>query len=283
MKLISGKNLKYKYKKIDEQGETSYVTALHGIDIDIEQGQIVAILGHNGSGKSTLAKQLNALLVPSEGDLLIEGDNTKNTGFLWKIREKIGMVFQNPDNQMIANIVEEDVAFGPENLGVPTEEILDRVHQALNAVHMQKYRMKSPMKLSGGQKQRIAIAGILAMRSKCIVLDEPTAMLDPRGRKEVLDSLKQLNQKENITIILITHHMDEVLLADLVYVMNQGRVVMKGSPKEIFSNKEKVKEYGLELPVVTEVAYRLQQEGIPLPDGIITMEELMNELKIRKC
>ncbi len=283
MDLIKGKDLKYRYKKLNEQGETSYVTALQGIDIDIKQGQIVSILGHNGSGKSTLAKQLNALLLPSEGDLFIDGNNTKDHNFLWKIREKIGMVFQNPDNQMIANVVEEDVGFGPENLGVPTEEILERVTKSLQAVDMEKYRMQSPMKLSGGQKQRVAIAGILAMKSKCIVLDEPTAMLDPRGRKEVLDALKRLNEEEGITIILITHHMDEVLLSDLVYVMSQGKVVMKGTPKEIFSNVEKIKEYGLELPQVTEVAYRLQQAGIPLPDGIITIEELVHELKIRRC
>ncbi len=250
------------------------VKALDDIDMSIQRGEFVAVIGTNGSGKSTLAKHLNALLLPSDGDCLVEGMNTKNEDDIWNIRQKVGMVFQNPDNQIVAAIVEEDVAFGPENLGIPSSEIVERVDYALKAVGMQDYRQHAPHLLSGGQKQRVAIAGIIAMRPQCLVLDEPTAMLDPQGRQEVLSTVTHLNREFGITVVYITHFMEEAVQADRVVVMAQGKVVMSGSPKEIFSRVELLKDLGLEVPVAADMAYRLNEKGIKLPDQIITNEEL---------
>jgi energy-coupling factor transport system ATP-binding protein len=254
-------------------------TAVDHVDISIKQGDFVAILGHNGSGKSTLAKHLNAILYPTEGTVWVDGKDTKDEDSLIEIRKEAGMVFQNPDNQIIGQIVEEDVGFGPENLGVQTEEIWARVEESLKAVGMYEFRKKSPNRLSGGQKQRVSIAGVLAMHPKCIILDEPTAMLDPNGRKEVIRAVRALNDVEGITVILITHYMEEVIHADHVYVMDKGSVKMQGTPKEIFSQVEKLKELRLSVPQVTLLSYELKKAGVPLPDGILETEELIRELK----
>lgn len=279
MGIIKAEKLKFEYIRRDEDDNVEeIVEALTGVDLDIEKGQFIAILGHNGSGKSTLAKHINSLLVPTEGSLWVEGMDTSDEKNTWDVRQKVGMVFQNPDNQIVGTIVEEDVGFGPENLGVPTDEIWKRVEEALKSVEMLRYHSFSPNKLSGGQKQRVAIAGVVAMRPECIVLDEPTAMLDPRGRKEVLETVHRLNKEAGVTVILITHYMEEVIGADRVFVMDNGKLVMQGSPKEIFSQVEKLKSYRLDVPQVTLLAYELQKAGIPLPDGILTVEELVNEL-----
>ncbi len=254
-KIIEIKNLVHKFTDRDEEGNIiSEKYAVDEVSLDVNRGDFIAVLGHNGSGKSTLAKHINAILLPSRGTLLVNGKDTSQKENLWEVRKSAGMVFQNPDNQMVASVVEEDVGFGPENLGVPTPDIWKRVEQALQAVGMAEYRHYSPSRLSGGQKQRVAIAGILAMKPDCIVLDEPTSMLDPGGRREVLDTLHELNKKEHVTVILITHHMDEVIDADKVFVMNQGKITLSGTPQEVFSQYEKIKEAGMELPAVTEAA-----------------------------
>lgn len=279
MGIIKASKLIFDYIRRDEEENIEEIKrAIDDVSLDIEAGQFVAILGHNGSGKSTFAKQLNAILLPTEGTVWIQGLDTAQEENLWEVRKRTGMVFQNPDNQIIGNIVEEDVGFGPENLGVPTEEIWKRVEESLEAVGMAPYRLKSPNRLSGGQKQRVAIAGVMAMRPQCIVLDEPTAMLDPNGRREVVRTVRELNKKEGITVLLITHYMEEVTEADRVIVMDQGKVVMDGTPKEIFSRVEELKTYRLDVPQVTELAYELQKAGVDLPDGILTLEELMDNL-----
>lgn len=272
--MVQSENLIFEYIRRDEEGNVESITkALDDVSITIAKGDFVAILGHNGSGKSTLAKHINALLVPTQGTLFVDGMDTKDEEKLWKIRQAAGMVFQNPDNQIIATVVEEDVGFGPENLGVPTEEIWERVEKSLRAVGMYEYRKHSPNKLSGGQKQRVAIAGIMAMKPQCIVLDEPTAMLDPNGRREVVRTVRELNQKEGVTVLLITHYMEEVIHADKVIVMDDGKIVMQGTPREIFAQVEKLKSYRMDVPQVTELAYKLKQAGMPLPDGILSVEE----------
>lgn len=279
MGMIRAEKLVFEYDKRDEEGNViGSHRAIDGVDIDVPQGSFVAILGHNGSGKSTLAKHMNAILVPTGGTMWVDGRDTKDPNELWNIRQSAGMVFQNPDNQIIGTIVEEDVGFGPENLGVPTDEIWTRVEESLDAVGMLKYRHHSPNKLSGGQKQRVAIAGVMAMHPKCIVMDEPTAMLDPHGRKSVIETAKKLNKEEGITVILITHYMEEVIEADRIFVMDDGKLVMEGTPKEVFSKVEKLKELRLDVPQATLVAHELQQRGIPLPDGILNNEELVDEL-----
>ena len=279
MGIIKAVKLAFDYLKYDEDGNVQETQrAVDGVDIDIREGQFVAILGHNGSGKSTFAKHINALLLPSEGTIWIDGINTSEEPELWKVRQKAGMVFQNPDNQIIGTVVEEDVGFGPENMGVPTEDIWKRVNESLEKTGMTAYRHHSPNKLSGGQKQRVAIAGVMAMRPKCIVLDEPTAMLDPNGRKEVLAAVHQLNKQENVTVVLITHYMEEVIDADHVIVMDGGHVVMEGTPREIFSQVETLKKYRLDVPQVTLLAHELKQSGVDIPDGILTTEELVNAL-----
>ena len=281
MKMIEAKNLVFEYIRRDEEGNVdSIIRAVDGVTLDIQPGDFVAILGHNGSGKSTIAKQINAILEPTEGYLYVDGKDVSDPDKLWEVRQTAGMVFQNPDNQIIASVVEEDVAFGPENLGVPTEDIWVRVEESLRAVGMLEYRTHSPNKLSGGQKQRVAIAGIMAMKPKCIVLDEPTAMLDPNGRREVIKTLHELNEKENVTVLLITHYMDEVIGADRVIVMDGGKVVMQGTPKEVFSQVEKIKSYRLDVPQVTELAWELKKAGMPLPNGILTVEEFTEALKL---
>ena len=279
MGIIKAVKLAFDYLKYDEDGNVQETQrAVDGVDIDIKEGQFVAILGHNGSGKSTFAKHINALLLPSDGTIWIDGINTSEEPELWKVRQKAGMVFQNPDNQIIGQVVEEDVGFGPENMGVPTEDIWKRVNESLEKTGMTAYRHHSPNKLSGGQKQRVAIAGVMAMRPKCIVLDEPTAMLDPNGRKEVLAAVHQLNKQENVTVVLITHYMEEVIDADHVIVMDGGHVVMEGTPREIFSQVETLKKYRLDVPQVTLLAHELKQSGVDIPDGILTTEELVNAL-----
>ena len=279
MGIIKASRLIYDYIRRDEEEHVEEVSrAIDGLDLDIRAGDFEAILGHNGSGKSTFAKQVNGILLPTEGTVWISGMKTTDERHIWDIRKTAGMVFQNPDNQIIGNIVEEDVGFGPENLGVPTDEIWRRVDESLEAVGMTAYRMKSPNKLSGGQKQRVAIAGVMAMRPQCIILDEPTAMLDPNGRKEVIRTLHELNRKEQITVLLITHYMEEVIDADRVIVMDDGKVVMDGTPREIFSQVEKLKSCRLDVPQVTELAYELKKEGVALSDGILTMDELMQQL-----
>ena len=279
MGIIKAVKLAFDYLKYDEDGNVQETQrAVDGVDIDIKEGQFVAILGHNGSGKSTFAKHINALLLPSDGTNWIDGINTSEEPELWKVRQKAGMVFQNPDNQIIGTVVEEDVGFGPENMGVPTEDIWKRVNESLEKTGMTAYRHHSPNKLSGGQKQRVAIAGVMAMRPKCIVLDEPTAMLDPNGRKEVLAAVHQLNKQENVTVVLITHYMEEVIDADHVIVMDGGHVVMEGTPREIFSQVETLKKYRLDVPQVTLLAHELKQSGVDIPDGILTTEELVNAL-----
>ena len=277
--MIKTKNVVFEYQKYDEEGKVCETKrAIDGVELDVKKGDFVAILGHNGSGKSTLAKHINAILLPSDGEVWVAGMNTKDEKHLWDIRQNAGMVFQNPDNQIIGTVVEEDVGFGPENMGIPTKEIWERVEEALRAVGMYKYRKHSPNRLSGGQKQRVAIAGIMAMHPQCIVLDEPTAMLDPNGRKEVIRAARALNQVEGITILLITHYMEEVIHADKVIVMDQGKIVMQGTPKEIFSRVDELKSYRLDVPQVTLLAYELKKKGLPLSDGILTIEELVNEL-----
>ncbi len=277
--MIQADRLAYNYVKYDEEGrEKETIRAVDGVSFEVQKGDFVAILGHNGSGKSTLAKHINALLTPSEGTLWVNGMDTSDEDRLWDVRQSAGMVFQNPDNQIIGSIVEEDVGFGPENMGVPTEEIWQRVEESLKAVNMLKYRHHSPNRLSGGQKQRVAIAGVVAMHPKCIVLDEPTAMLDPNGRKEVIRAVRALNQVEDITVILITHYMEEVIYADKVLVMDDGKVVMQGTPREIFSQVETLKAYRLDVPQATLLAWELKKAGLDLPDGILTREELVEAL-----
>ena len=272
MRMIQTEKLVYEYEKRDEEGNIiGSHRAINAVDVHVEPGEFVAILGHNGSGKSTLAKHMNAILTPTEGTMWVNGRDTKEPDNLWEVRQSAGMVFQNPDNQIIGTVVEEDVGFGPENLGVPTEEIWKRVEKSLEAVGMIEYRHHSPNKLSGGQKQRVAIAGVVAMEPKCIVLDEPTAMLDPNGRKEVLRAVEELRRREKVTVILITHYMEEVVDADRV-------IVMEGTPREIFSRVEELKKYRLDVPQVTLLAYELQQRGLPLSNGILKTEELVKEL-----
>ena len=279
MGIIRTKDLTFEYIRRDENDNVEGITkAVNNVSIDIKPGEFIAILGHNGSGKSTLAKHMNALLYPTEGTIWVDGIDTSDEERILDIRQTAGMVFQNPDNQMICTLVEEEVGFGPENIGVPTQEIWTRVETCLKAVGMYEYRKSSPTKLSGGQKQRVAIAGILAMKPKCIILDEPTAMLDPSGRKEVIKTLHELNIQENVTIILITHYMNEVIDADRIYVMDQGDIVMEGTPRIIFSQVEQLKELRLDVPQVTEVAYELKKNGVPLKDGILTTQELIDEL-----
>lgn len=279
MGIIQASKLIFEYIRRDEEGNAEGITrAVDGVDLDIQPGEFVAILGHNGSGKSTLAKHINAILYPTEGTVLVDGKDTKQDENIWEIRQKAGMVFQNPDNQIIGQVVEEDVGFGPENMGVPTKEIWERVEESLKAVGMYEFRKFSPNKLSGGQKQRVSIAGVIAMHPKCIILDEPTAMLDPNGRKEVIRAVRALNQVEGITILLITHYMEEVIHADRVIVMDKGRVVMQGTPREIFSHVEKLKSLRLDVPQVTMLAHELKKEGIPLPDGILSVQELAEAL-----
>lgn len=279
MKMIKTDKLVFEYAKRDEEGNIiGKSRAIDEVSLDIEPGQFIAILGHNGSGKSTLAKHMNALLVPSDGTMWVDGMDTKEDEHLWDVRQSAGMVFQNPDNQIIGTVVEEDVGFGPENLGVPTEEIWQRVEDSLKAVGMIEYRHHSPNKLSGGQKQRVAIAGVMAMRPKCIVLDEPTAMLDPNGRKEVLRSVMELRKREHITVILITHYMEEVVDADHVFVMDHGHVVMQGTPREIFSQVDTLKHYRLDVPQVTILANELRKRGLDIPAGVLKKEELVEIL-----
>ena len=282
MGIIKASKLVHEYIRRDEEGNVAAITtALDHVDLDVKEGQFIAILGHNGSGKSTLAKHINALLSPSEGSLWVDGmDVTKEENVL-PVRQTAGMVFQNPDNQIIASVVEEDVGFGPENIGVPTDEIWERVNYSLNAVGMTKYRKHSPNKLSGGQKQRVAIAGVVAMEPKCIVFDEPTAMLDPNGRKEVLETAHALNKKKGVTVILITHYLEEVVDADYVYVMEKGNVVMQGTPREIFSRVDELKEHRLDVPQITLLADELRNAGLDIPLGVLTREELVE--CIMKC
>lgn len=279
MGIIKAAHVFFDYiKRDEEENEEEVNRAIDDLSLDIEKGDFVAILGHNGSGKSTFAKQVNALLMPTDGTLWISDMNTQDEDKIWEIRKKTGMVFQNPDNQIIGNIVEEDVGFGPENIGVPTDEIWKRVDDSLEAVGMTAYRKQSPNKLSGGQKQRVAIAGVMAMRPQCIVLDEPTAMLDPNGRSEVIRTVRDLNKKEGVTVLLITHYMEEVIHADRVIVMDDGRIVMDGTPREIFSRVEELKRYRLDVPQVTELAYELKKAGLPVPDGILTRKEFIEVL-----
>lgn len=279
MGIIKTSKLVFEYIRRDEEGNVEGITrAVDEVDLDIKQGDFVSILGHNGSGKSTLAKHLNAILYPTEGTVWVDGKDTADEEYLWDIRQNAGMVFQNPDNQIIGQVVEEDVGFGPENMGVPTKEIWERVEESLKAVDMYEFRKSSPNKLSGGQKQRVSIAGVIAMHPKCIILDEPTAMLDPNGRKEVIRAVRALNEVEGITIILITHYMEEVIYSDKVYVMDKGKIQMQGTPKEIFSQVELLKSLSLDVPQVTLLAYELKKSGIELPDGILEITTLVEEL-----
>ena len=279
MGIIKTDKLVFEYIRRDEEGNVEGITrAVDEVDLDVEPGDFVAILGHNGSGKSTLAKHINAILYPTEGTVWVDGMDTQDEKELWNIRQEAGMVFQNPDNQIIGQVVEEDVGFGPENMGVPTKEIWERVEESLKAVGMYQYRKYSPNKLSGGQKQRVSIAGVIAMHPKCIILDEPTAMLDPNGRKEVVRAVRALNDVEGITVVLITHYMEEIIHADKVFVMDQGRIAMQGTPREIFSQVEKLKELRLDVPQVTLLAYELQKSGVKLPNGILTVDELTQAL-----
>ena len=279
MGIIEARDVVYEYVRRDEEGNVEGVTkAVNDVSLDIKQGDFIAILGHNGSGKSTLAKHMNAILNPTEGTIWVDGMDTNEEENVWNIRQTAGMVFQNPDNQIIGQVVEEDVGFGPENMGVPTKESWERVEESLKAVGMYQFRKHSPNKLSGGQKQRVSIAGVLAMHPKCIVLDEPTAMLDPSGRKEVIRAVRGLNQVEGVTVVLITHYMEEIIHADRVFVMDQGKIAMEGTPREIFSQVEKLKSLRLDVPQVTLLAYELKKQGIPLPDGILTTDELIRAL-----
>ena len=279
-KMVQTDDLIFEYAKRDEEGNVigSY-RAIDQVNLEVEEGQFIAVLGHNGSGKSTLAKHLNAILVPTEGTVWVDGTNTSDPNELWNVRQSAGMVFQNPDNQIIGTVVEEDVGFGPENLGVPTDEIWQRVEDSLKAVGMISYRHHSPNKLSGGQKQRVAIAGVIAMKPRCIVLDEPTAMLDPNGRKEVLRTVEELRKKEKVTVILITHYMEEVIDADKVFVMDHGHVVMEGTPREIFSQVDTLKKYRLDVPQVTILADELKKRGLDIPKGILRKEELVEAVE----
>lgn len=279
MRIIKAKDLVYDYIRRDENGNVEGITtAVDQVSLNISEGDFIAILGHNGSGKSTLAKHMNAILCPTEGKIWVDGMDTADEEKVWNIRQTAGMVFQNPDNQIIGQVVEEDVGFGPENMGIPTREIWERVEESLRAVGMYEFRKFSPNKLSGGQKQRVSIAGILAMHPKCIVLDEPTAMLDPSGRKEVIRAIRGLNQVEGVTVILITHYMEEIIHADKVFVMDQGKIAMEGTPRQIFSEVERLKELRLDVPQVTLLAYELKKQGLSLPDGILTKEELTEAL-----
>ena len=279
MGIIKAKQLVHEYIRRDEEGNVESIqTALDHIDLDVQPGQFIAILGHNGSGKSTLAKHINALLAPTEGSLWVDGKDVTQEENILPVRKTAGMVFQNPDNQIIASVVEEDVGFGPENIGVPTDEIWQRVEESLKSVGMLQYRHHSPNKLSGGQKQRVAIAGVMAMEPKCIVLDEPTAMLDPNGRKEVLHAAHELNRKKGVTILLITHYMEEVVDADYVYVMDKGHVVMQGTPREIFSQVGTLKEHRLDVPQITLLADLLRQSGLDIPLGVLTRAELVDAI-----
>ncbi len=281
MSIIKTKNVVYEYIRRDEDGNVEGITkAVDDVTLDIKQGDFVAILGHNGSGKSTLAKHMNAILNPTEGTIWVDGKDTNDEAEVWNIRQTAGMVFQNPDNQIIGQVVEEDVGFGPENMGVPTKEIWERVEESLRAVGMYEFRKYSPNKLSGGQKQRISIAGVLAMHPKCIVLDEPTAMLDPNGRKEVIRAVRGLNEVEGVTVILITHYMEEIVHADKVFVMDRGRIAMEGTPREIFAQVEKLKRLRLDVPQVTLLAHELKKKGLSLPDGILTTKELIEALHL---
>ena len=279
MGIIKIRDLIHDYFGHDEETDKEIVSrAVNHVNLDVEAGQFIAVLGHNGSGKSTLAKHINGILQPTSGTVWVKGMNTADEAHIWDVRQSAGMVFQNPDNQIIGSIVEEDVGFGPENIGVPTDEIWQRVFKSLEAVEMTAYRTHSPNKLSGGQKQRVAIAGVMAMKPECIVLDEPTAMLDPNGRKEVIKTVTELNKNAGVTVILITHYMDEVIGADKIFVMDDGEIVMEGTPAQIFSQVEKLKSLRLEVPQVTELAYELSKAGIPVRNGILTIDELVGEL-----
>ncbi len=280
MGIIKTDRLVFEYIRRDEEGNVEGITrAVDEVDLDVQKGEFVAILGHNGSGKSTLAKHINAILYPTEGSVWVDGMDTREDKDLWNIRQEAGMVFQNPDNQIIGQVVEEDVGFGPENMGVPTDEIWERVEESLKAVGMYQYRKFSPNKLSGGQKQRVSIAGVIAMHPKCIILDEPTAMLDPNGRREVVRAVRALNDVEGITVLLITHYMEEIIHADKVFVMDKGKVAMQGTPREIFSQVEKLKQLRLDVPQVTLLAHELKKSGVDLPAGILTVEELTQALE----
>lgn len=280
MGIVKTKDLVFEYIRRDEEGNVEGITrAIDQVNLDVKPGEFIAILGHNGSGKSTLAKHMNAILTPTEGHVFVDGKDTLDEENVWDIRQKAGMVFQNPDNQIIGQVVEEDVGFGPENMGIPTAQIWERVKESLVAVGMYDYRKFSPNKLSGGQKQRVSIAGVIAMHPKCIILDEPTAMLDPEGRKEVIRAARALNQVEGVTVILITHYMEEVIYADRVFVMEDGHVELQGTPKEVFSQVEKLKSLRLDVPQVTLLAHELQKEGLALPDGILTISEFVSEMK----
>jgi ABC transporter, ATP-binding protein len=281
MAIIETRDLVFDYIRRDEEGNVEGITtAVDNVSLSVKQGEFIAILGHNGSGKSTLAKHFNAILYPTEGTVFVDGMDTRDDEKLWDVRREAGMVFQNPDNQIIGQIVEEDVGFGPENLGVPTEEIWQRVEESLKAVGMYEFRKYAPGKLSGGQKQRVSIAGVIAMHPKCIVLDEPTAMLDPLGRKEVIRAVRALNDVEEITVILITHYMEEIIHADKVFVMDQGKIALQGTPREIFSQVEKLKELRLDVPQVTMLAHELREKGLDIPEGILTKEELVEALHL---
>lgn len=283
MGIINASKVVYEYIRRDEEGNVEGITrAVDQVDLDIKQGQFIAILGHNGSGKSTLAKHINAILVPTEGTVWVDGKDTQDMDKIWDIRQEAGMVFQNPDNQIIGQVVEEDVGFGPENMGIPTKEIWERVEESLKAVGMYEYRKHSPNKLSGGQKQRVSIAGVIAMHPKCIILDEPTAMLDPNGRKEVIRAVRALNDVEGMTVVLITHYMEEIIHADKVFVMDKGHIEMEGTPREIFSQVERLKSLRLDVPQVTLLAHELKKSGLDIPDGILTTEELTEALQ-KKC
>ncbi len=279
MGIIKTEKLVFEYIRRDEEGNVEGITrAVDEVDLDVKQGDFVAVLGHNGSGKSTLAKHINAILYPTEGTVWVDGMDTAEGQNLWEVRQSAGMVFQNPDNQTIRQVVEEDVGFGPENMGVPTAEIWERVEESLKAVGMYEYRKHSPNKLSGGQKQRVSIAGVIAMHPKCIILDEPTAMLDPNGRKEVVRAVRALNAAEGITVVLITHYMEEIIHADKVFVMDKGKIAMQGTPREIFSHVEQLQELRLDVPQVTLLAHELQKSGIDMPDGILTIEEFVQSI-----
>lgn len=279
MSLIKTKNLTFEYIRRDDEGNVEGITkAVDDVTLDIKQGDFITILGHNGSGKSTLAKHMNAILYPTDGTVWVDGKDTNEDEYLWDIRQTAGMVFQNPDNQIIGQVVEEDVGFGPENMGVPTKEIWERVEESLKAVGMYEYRKHSPNKLSGGQKQRVSIAGVIAMHPKCIILDEPTAMLDPKGRKEVIRAVRALNDVEKVTVILITHYMEEAIYSDKIFVMDQGRIVMQGTPKQVFSQVEQLKELRLDVPQATLLSYELKKAGLNLEDGILSKEGLVEAL-----
>lgn len=279
MGIVKTEDLVYEYIRRDEEGNVEGITtAVDRVSLDIAPGEFIAILGHNGSGKSTLAKHMNAILNPTEGTVWVDGMDSSEDEHIWEIRQTAGMVFQNPDNQIIGQVVEEDVGFGPENMGIPTEEIWQRVEESLKAVGMYEYRKHSPNKLSGGQKQRVSIAGVLAMHPKCIVLDEPTAMLDPKGRKEVIRAARALNQVENITVILITHYMEETIYADRIFIMDEGKIALEGTPREIFSQVERLKDLRLDVPQATLLSHELRKKGIELPEGILTAQELADAL-----